>query len=130
MTTGEKAKGNGCALIFVLILAGIILFLFLLMLWENYIPENPPDQYKTPVVFRGVTDTEVACNKNLRCTPHKMIMSFVDATAISMSRGYEGKIFTLKVIEIEQKEEALRQLQLAIDGGYLYVDDQNYLVTE
>ncbi|MDX2469089.1 MAG: hypothetical protein QNL04_00775 [SAR324 cluster bacterium] len=57
-------------------------------------------------------------------------MSFVDATAISMSSAYEGKTFTLKVIELEQKEEALRQLQLAIDGGYLYVDDQNYMVTD
>ncbi|MDX2470568.1 MAG: hypothetical protein QNL04_08325 [SAR324 cluster bacterium] len=113
------------------ILPGILLFLFLLLLlmlyWDEYIPTNSPDQYKTPVIYRGIPDKNIDGHEY---TQSEMMSSVLDTFDIPTDWGGSGDFFTIEVEDIGHKEEALRRLQLYIDSDRLYVDDQNYLVTE
>ncbi len=130
MTTGDKAKGNGCALIFVLIPAGIILIVTLWSFLDYYISTNPPDQYKTSIIFRGKQGMKVDCGNLEKCTPREMVMDFMYNTYIRYDDYYNGITFFIEVKNREHKEEALRLLQIGIDEGKIYTDEQNYLVTE
>ncbi len=135
MTTGkteETVKGVLLKLIKILsISVGSIfgLFLLLLLLVTTYTPTNPPDQYKTPVIYSGVPGMKVDFIYSGR-TPEGIIWEFMDRTTIIIGVTYTDRNFIVFVDDIIYKEEALRLLRLGIADGKVYVDEQNYLVTE
>ncbi len=137
MTTDKKEEKVKSVLLklikIVSISVGSILGIFLLLLllaWANFLPTNPPSQYKTPVVYQGRTDMKVDCYNGSKCTPERMAWKYLYNSMVPCRVDHKGKTFLLEVSEIEHKEEALRILQHGIDRGLVYADDQNYLVTE
>lgn len=111
-------------------LAGIILVFFLLLLWAEHIPTNPPDQYKTSVVFRGKTVKEIQYEIGFGNRPRIQALRYLRNSSIPCGFTHKGKTFVIEVENIQHKEAALEILQDGIDKGIIIVDKQNFLVTE
>lgn len=139
MINGEKGKkANGALhelgkgfLIFTGSILTFFLFLYLLA-WFYYVPENPPDQYKTSIVYRGRTDMVIPhpYNPNIESTPEETVLNFLGNSGISYAVEYEGKTFAVDIYHRKKKTRILQILQEGIEEGDFYIDDQNYLVTK
>ena len=112
------------------LITGIIILTVGLLYWSYQIPTNPADQYKTSIVYHGRTDMKVDCGNILKCPPEEMVFGFMVDTQISCGVNYNGKIFEIDIHETKYKEEALRLLRIGIAEGKIYIDEENYLVTE
>lgn len=131
----QKTKGILLKLVKIVSISvgSILVFLLLLYFFLNWLsqtPTNPPNQYNTPVVYHGRIDTNVRGPLGYDYNPKITALAYLFDSMARCRIKYTGKTFEIEVTNIIYKEEALRILQHGVDEGEIYVDDQNYLVTE